>query len=120
MICFAWKVCLQRKDCDVSVLICRAPDCAHVKQFMLTCRRKQAENTKAVFTTQRADAALSIALPSTPPVRDLSTRVEAVILHSGCSIIHVKTFSQAYGARLVIVLPCSALSPLSALHYVCY
>lgn len=36
------KVCLQRKDGDVSVLICCAPDCVRVKLFMLTCRRTQA------------------------------------------------------------------------------
>lgn len=51
---------------------------------------------------------IQLSLPH--PVRDLSTWVEAVILHSGCSIIHAKTLSQAYGERLVIVLPHSALS----------
>lgn len=34
------KVRLQREDNDVSLLICCAPDCACVKLFMLTCRRK--------------------------------------------------------------------------------
>lgn len=52
-------------------------------------------------------------------MRDLSTRVEAVILHSGCSIIHAKTLSQAYGERLVIVLPRSALPPSSLLCIMC-
>lgn len=54
-------------------------------------------------------------------MRDLSTRVEAVILHCGCSIIHAKTLSQAYGERLVIVLPRGALSlsPLCSALCVC-
>ncbi len=64
---------------------------------------------------------MQLHLSSSPPARDLSTRVEALILHSECSIIHAKTLSQAYGERLVIVLPHGALSLplLSALYYAC-
>ncbi len=58
---------------------------------------------------------MQLFLPPHLTARDSSTGVEAVILPSGCSIIHAKTLSQAYGGRLVIVLPRSALSRLSLL-----